>query len=303
MRFHLASCIANDRVYAVGGSLRGPGGKPIPFAVMEELDLHQNHWTRKTDMPTARHGLGVSAAGGKVYAIGGWRGVDLPLSRVEEYDPQSNQWRARADMPTARWLLGTCELNGRIYALGGAGPQDPGTFPVALATLEVYDPATDSWSTCAPMPTPRLGLSVSAVGGKLYAIGGLVAAPPRSEQTSITLGTVEEYDPATDTWATKADMPTPRGLFATGAVQGRIYALGGRASSKVNKVDVPLVEEYDPQKDSWASKPVLPEAREGHSCVSVGDRLLIVGGRTRINGLMTSSVIEYNPFAAANPSE
>ena len=42
--------------------------------------------------------------------------------------------------------------------------------------------------------------------------------------------TVEEYDPATDTWMRMADMPTPRFLLAVQAVDGEVYAVGGATS-------------------------------------------------------------------------
>ena len=54
-----------------------------------------------------------------------------------------------ADMPTGRWELSTCVVDGKIYAIGGAGP-----VYQALGTVEVYDPATDSWDTTKTrMPT------------------------------------------------------------------------------------------------------------------------------------------------------
>jgi hypothetical protein len=57
--------------------------------------------------------------------------------------------------------------------------------------------------------------------GMLYAIGGYEGAP--------FLGSpiVEVYDPATDTWARKTDMPTPRWGLSSIAVHGVIYAIGG----------------------------------------------------------------------------
>jgi hypothetical protein len=38
--------------------------------------------------------------------------------------------------------------------------------------VEAYDPATDSWSTYAPMPTARHGLGAIAVDGRIYVIAG-----------------------------------------------------------------------------------------------------------------------------------
>ncbi|MHC4566151.1 MAG: hypothetical protein ACYTE3_10380, partial [Planctomycetota bacterium] len=62
--------------------------------------------------------------------------------------------------------------------------------------------------------------------------------------------TVEEYDPATDTWMPKADMPAERLRMATSVVNGKIYAIGGSAPGAGPDAAGPngtaIVEEYDP---------------------------------------------------------
>jgi hypothetical protein len=55
---------------------------------------------------------------------------------------------------------------------------------------------------------------------------------------------VEEYDPATDTWTRKADMPTARDSLSTSVVNGKIYAIGGAMSG--DGVSLSIIEEYDP---------------------------------------------------------
>jgi len=73
----------------------------------------------------------------------------------------------------------------------------------------------------------------AAVNGKIYAIGGLGGS---------YLSTNEEYDPSTDSWTTKASMPTARFYLAAAAVNGKIYAIGGNGSSG----DLSTNEEYTP---------------------------------------------------------
>jgi hypothetical protein len=106
-----------------------------------------------------------------------------------------------------------------------------------LSTTEVYDPATDTWTRKADMPTPRTFLSTSAVNGKIYAIGGCSVF-------ETAFATVEEYDPATDKWTEKADMPTARGILSTSVVRGKIYAVGGSTAANV---PLATVEEYTPE--------------------------------------------------------
>ncbi len=83
--------------------------------------------------------------------------------------------------------------------------------------MEVFDPATNTWSTAAPMPTARGGLSAAVVNGKIYAIGGI--------NSGVRLSTVEVYDPATNTWSAAASMLTPREILAAAAVNGKVYAI------------------------------------------------------------------------------
>jgi hypothetical protein len=56
-------------------------------------------------------------------------------------------------------------LDGRIHVLGGEANR---TF----AQNEAYDPVTDSWSSFAPLPTPRHGLGVVAADDAIYVIAG-----------------------------------------------------------------------------------------------------------------------------------
>ena len=155
---------------------------------MEAYDPATDTWTKKADMPTARALLSTSEVNGKIYAIGG----ETPhhgtaLSAVEEYDPTTDRWTEKANMPTPRPYLSTSEVNGKIYAIGGVAQgalREP-----ALSVVEAYDPATDTWTKEADMPTPRSNLSASAVNGKIYAIGG------ETRHDGLKVSTVEEYDP------------------------------------------------------------------------------------------------------------
>ncbi len=81
-------------------------------------------------------------------------------------------------MPSARTDLAVAAVNGKIYAIGGI---DNGRVSI----VEVYDPASDSWSTAASMPVPTYLLAATEVHGLIYAIGG--------SHASGTLETVEQY--------------------------------------------------------------------------------------------------------------
>ena len=123
-------------IYTIGGRLGI--GSAVPN--VEEYDPATDTWTRKADMPAARHGFSASVVNDRAYIIGGCLG--RYFSTVEEYDPANDTWTKKADMPTARAFLSTSVANGRIYAFGGAiPPREPGPFLTEiLSAVEEYTP-------------------------------------------------------------------------------------------------------------------------------------------------------------------
>jgi N-acetylneuraminic acid mutarotase len=232
-RWGLATAAVNGKIYAIGGV----DERDVSMSTVEEYDPVADKWNRKADMLFASSAPAAVGVNGKIYVIGGKNPVAGVLSTVQEYNPVANKWTEKAKMPTARHRLSASVVNGKIYAIGGARVQGQG-----VPTLEEYDPVTDTWTKKADMSIffvvgGRFGretLAASAVGGKIYAIGG--AIPP-----FVSVSTVEEYDPATDTWTKKTDMLTARRWLATGAVGGKIYAIGGQGVA----ANLSTVEEYD----------------------------------------------------------
>jgi len=74
-------------------------------------------------------------------------------------------------------------VDGKIHVFGGESRA--GVF----AEHEVYDPATNRWSTALPLPTGRHGIGVASLGDKIYVIGG--APRPMHGQTDV----VEVFTP------------------------------------------------------------------------------------------------------------
>jgi N-acetylneuraminic acid mutarotase len=220
-RRQLSTSVVSGKIYAIGGKTQEMRSA---LSTVEEYDPVTDRWNRKSDMPTPRTGLSTSAVNGRIYAIGGRDVAEQALSVVEEYDPVADKWKKKDDMPFPR----TCSnsvVNGMIYAMS-----------YAFGTVEEYDPATDTWTGKANVPTTR-DFSTSAVNGRVYAIGG---CSPNWLPGDPFLSTVEEYDPATDTWIKKADMPTARSC-STSVVNGKIYAIGGYDGNRI----LSTVEEYD----------------------------------------------------------
>lgn len=178
-------------------------------------------------------------------------------------------WVAKQSMVLPRRDFATATLNGLIYVIGG-GDVLAGVIPAPpTATVEVYDPATDSWTLAAPMPRAVTNHAAVALDGKIYVIGGQEEFLPMSDA-------VQEYDPTTQSWTLRNSMPTPREGSGAAVLDGRIVVVGGSSGG----MDVATVEAYDPSADSWAALAPLAEPRRDLAAEVLGGELLALGGYT-----------------------
>jgi N-acetylneuraminic acid mutarotase len=275
----LSTCVVDGKLYAIGGSLSPTTSTPT----VEAYDPATNSWTKKADLPQAVCGLAACTVNDKIYIFGGAISVfGAVSSSVYIYDPVLDAWTKKADMPTARAFLSASVVNGKIYVIGGA----PSVYSPAYSTVEEYDPVADTWTRKADMPTARSTHSAGVVDGKIYAIGGMVGGP--IPWTGLYV--VEAYDPATDTWTRKADMPTRRLCHSVSAVDGKIYSMGGGTS---NGDALATLEEYDPITDTWTRKASMTTARWGLSSSAVDGKIYAVGGAL-VSNVAVSTVEEYD---------
>ena len=211
----------DEKLYVIGGEKYMPGSAISNVSI---FDHNANEWTVGTPMPTARMLIPKLTIGNKIYAIGGNKTSLASGHKVEVYDVSTNSWSTVADLPTSRVYAAGCVLEEKIYVMGGwSVDMIDGPDIYGLDIMERYDPVTDTWDTCAPMPTGRFALTACALNGKIYAIGG---SQPISKGAA-GYATVEEYDPLTDQWTTKSSMNYPRFELTCTVIDGKIWAMYG----------------------------------------------------------------------------
>lgn len=252
-----------------------------------------SQWSFVDDLNVSRSGVATAVApDGTIYSMGGNVIGDPDMTDVTEaYDRAADLWTVRAPMPTLRTALAAAATKkGKIYVFGGS-PESHGYG--SLTTVEIYDPATDTWTTGEPMPTARTGhKAVTGPDGRIYLIGGY------SLDHGGHLNVLEIYDPAANTWTTGSPMPTARQQFgaALGA-NGKIYVIGG--SDEWRSGIMTTVEIYDTATDSWSVGSPMPTPRDGLGAAAAKDGLIYaVGGWTGnypFSGMVTDLVEIYNP--------
>ena len=143
-------------------------------------------------------------------------------------------------MNTARTAAAAVRLeDGRVMVIGGADQ----TFTF-LASAEIYDPRTGTWSTnTASMSGPRFEdfTAVLLPGRKVLVAGGF-------DTGFVPLNSAEIYDQKTNTWTLTGSMNVARGEFATVVLNdGRVLAVGGVSSVG----PLASAEIYDPRTGMW----------------------------------------------------
>ena len=284
-RSDFATCIVNGKIYAIGGEIDKFGDMEI--SSVEMYDPKSDTWERKADMPTARSNVSTSVVDGKIYAVGGikihkrkigpgWGYEIKRLAAVEMYDPVTDTWIQKTDMPTAR-STSTCVVDSKIYAIGGSALSREliqKRKQWRLDTVEIYDPATDTWAKGRSMNHARDGAAVSVVDGKIYAMGG-TGWPQIPFHPGPFLSSVEVFNPKTNQWREIGEMPEAKSSHTATAINGKIYVMGGffrgdgRDFRYLSTIDI-----YHPETGRWTQKPDLPVGKSGHTAEAIKGKII-----------------------------
>ena len=270
-------------------------------------------WHQVSELPTLRVAKATATVGDNIYLIGGINedenlGGGAPaLSRVDVYDGQTNTWHRAADMLTPRIAPQAAVFSSDIYVFGGYNRMAfRGEFYKKI--VEMYDTRTDTWVKKRDMPTLRRNFGTAVVDGKIYVIGGSVHEKKVGKQVST--GLVEAYDPLTDRWEKRADMPTKRGRINAAVVDGKIYVIGGHILLQQGLGHIvdrfsKRIEEYNPKTNQWRKLRDMPNFKYAFSTVVVDHEIYTIGGYDMDDSFKRLDLVEvYNPkFNKWRPSE
>ena len=172
---------------------------------------------------------------------------------------------------TYRTLLVIIAVN--VCTVGPAdAPTSLGSKSKTDASSSAQNPAWPplKWKKATPSPFARVESPAAVVGDKLYLFGGFTGDLQASNQ-------VDVYDPASDSWTRKKDMPT-RLTHLNPAIDGNTIWFAGGFKGKHPGPVTDEVWKYDVASDSWTTGPALPERRAGGGLAIVGRKLHYFGG-------------------------
>lgn len=252
-RAGLAATVSGGVLYAAGGS-----GLLAPSSDFDAFDAALGEWRELPTMPEPRARFAMAALEGKIYVVGGRDAADEPLATGAVYAPAMETWQAIADMPEARSGHVLAALHGKLYALGGDA-----------AVVDVFDPATNSWTRKpAPEATARKGAGAAVLDGRIFLVGGRADGAASAE--------VDAYDPVLDLWTREADLASPRAGLAAAAVAGRIHVVGGSDAKGSGVLDEHV--SLAPGEAAWRTESELPIPRADLAAAALDGRLAVLGG-------------------------
>jgi len=180
--------------------------------------------------------------------------------------------------------------SGKVLVAGGS------VYPggTSLASAELYDPATNLWTSVASMPSPRShAAAVLLTDGRVLVVGG-------SSNGSNPPG-AEIYDPPSDTWSSVVGIPgdtRPYTPTATRLPDGKVLIVGG--SDNPQEAIADQADIFDPVTGSISVSRFRPVGggRIGATATLLGDgTVIIVGGQGPLGDGNTTDI--YDPSAEA----
>lgn len=276
-----AAPLPDGRVLVVGGR----DGATNETNTTEIFDPGALTWTAAAPMSIPRYGAAaVPLPNGRILVAGGRINAGAATDTAEIYDPATASWTATGSMNQARYNSGAAPLpDGRILIAGGFSGTPSSQY---LASTEIYDPATGTFTTGNPLAGPRSGVAGAPLpDGKVLMAGGA--------NNSGAQATVEIYDPASGDFDSGTPLPAGRnGARAALLADGTVLIVGG--STPFSPTSSTLV--YDPISGTWTPGPDMGTGRSLPGVSELpGGGVLVVGGSSSMATLASSEIFESAP--------
>lgn len=223
---HHAAAVVNGKLYLIGGLGGGSAGQ------VQIYDPSSNSWSLGSPAPYAGGSVSIGLIAGKIYIAGGIVG-NTTVNAAAIYDPATDTWSPIAPMPAGRNHAAGGSDGHKFFTFGGRTGGN--TVSVGFASVQIYDPATNTWawsgeagSTIPPLPQKRGGMGKAAFyKNEFYVMGGETTATGTGQVSGNVYNRVDVYNPVSKIWRLETMMPTARhGIFPV-AANGKIFVAGG----------------------------------------------------------------------------
>jgi N-acetylneuraminic acid mutarotase len=202
---HMGTVVIGDSIYFAGGYPATATNQTFSTTAVWRYDTTTNTFSDLPKLPAARGGGALTAVGRVLHFFGGSDSArkDAAQHWQLDLDHLTGGWVSKAPLPVATNHVAGVVFEGKVYAIGGQQFQDSNA--IQRADVQVYDPATDRWTTRAPLPLARSHITSSTFvrDGRILVLGGLGPG-------NRTINRVDSYNPVTNTWTQLTSLPNNR---------------------------------------------------------------------------------------------
>ncbi|KAM8857736.1 kelch-like protein 6 isoform 2-T2 [Synchiropus picturatus] len=203
-------------------------------------------WIQIEPLTTGRWRHKMAVLGGKVYALGGFDGLQR-LDSVEAYDPFHNRWTEVVPLAEGVSSCAAATFDRWVYVIGG-GPNGK----LATDKVQCWEAGSDCWELRAPMPIETKCTNAVSFKDHIYIVGGAMHAMYR-------------YTPLTDSWTVVTRLGE-RASCAIAACSNKLFITGGRDNK--NQV-ISTVMCWDGDREQLTEECVLPMGVSHHGSVTL----------------------------------
>jgi N-acetylneuraminic acid mutarotase len=270
---------ARGFLFVVGGS-RTQGNQVVLSPAASVYDPATDKWEKLPDLPRPFWMPNVAGVGDRLFVLGAQAVTD-----VVEYDFARRVWVARKAMPVmvGRGAAAVGVSGTKILVAGGVMPGQSANMlntGVRVPDFLAYDTATDTWETLPELALP-VGYAVGAVLGREFWVIGGSTDFVRTDQ-------VNAFHLDTRKWSDKPPLPITLSSAAVGVVKGRLFVVGGIASS--TGMITPDTLEASPTTGMWRQAGPMKTPRFATGAAVIGDRLYVPAGAANVGGSAIAAV-------------
>jgi N-acetylneuraminic acid mutarotase len=227
---------------------------------------------------------------GQVLVAGGDQNNLYPKSMAEAelYNPSTGKWSTTSSLNHDRSEhAATLLQSGKVLVTGGWTEDGIGDQST-LASAELYDPSSGTWSATGSLNTARADFTATLLSNGLVLVAGGNTAYGGHATASAEL-----YNPSTGTWTTTGSMTVTRAYHsATLLSNGKVLVAGG---SDANGNFLASAELYNPSTGTWSATDSLKTAREIHTATLLQSGKVLVAGGYNSSFQTLASAELYNP--------
>jgi hypothetical protein len=215
----VTATLVRGKIYVIGGHNNAGGFE----GTNQAYDIAANTWATLLVRPIAA-GCHEQLAyrDSLIYCLGGY--VSNGVTTVNIYNTFTNTWAVGTALPQAFDMGGACMIRDTMYIIGGLNrPSNLAYTNVIRGAINPATPTTITWTSQAALPVPNCINGTTALGGKGYMLGGF-------ENLGTVTAALQEYDPATNTFATLDPYPyviARNHYIAARPSENALYVFGG----------------------------------------------------------------------------